>query len=309
MISFKTFLGEAKLTASGARGQYDADKYITPYKNNSDSHRLSGPVDGLDHTKPVSVHGYEVKDGKYHATVSQNGVKRSVPFSKLHKPIETKNAGFDVENRLVAHLKKHNLMPKEASAAGSGAGNDFILHNRKTNVMHPGKEALADVLKGEVKKDKSGAFGQLTIHHTPEAGWHIKDRNRANRPEYAKRVQKHVISYLNKHHRDGNVPGDVNIPHPDLEPANAYLRDHHVDVLHIGSHGTYSIGKDKTGIGLPEFKGKGGNFRVRKKNQFAKENSLTVQFQMSSVKSLEKSPVNLENEDHLPKIKKALGVE
>ena len=304
VLSFKGYIIEVTLRASGARVQYETDKYITPYVGKKDTHKLAKPVDGFDHTKPVSVDGHKVKDGKHHAIITQGKKRTLVPYTYLHKPETAKNSGFDIESRLVQHLKHHGLMPKSASAAGAGAGTDFVLYNRKQKTNHPGKETI---LKGEVKKDKTGAFGQLTIHHTPELGWHIKEKNRVNRPEYANHVEKYVISYLNKNHRDGNV-SEVTIPHKDLGPANAYLRDHHVDVLHIGSHGTYSVGKDKTGIGLPEFKGTNGKFRVRKKNKFAKENSLTVQFQPASVKSLEKSHVNLENEDHLPSIKNALGV-
>lgn len=308
MLSFKKYMSEATLRASGARVQYETDKYVKPYIGKKDTHKLAGPVQGLDHKKPVTIHGYEEINGKHHAIASQDGSKIKVPYSKLKKPIKAKNSGFDVESKLVEHLKHHGLMPKTISAAGAGAGTDFVLHNRKQNTTHPGKETDT-LIKGEVKKDKTGAFGQLTIHHTEEKGWHIKESNRANRREYAKHVERHVVSYLNKYHRNGKVndKNDITIKHPNLEPANAYLKDHHVDVIHIGSHGTYSVGKDKTGIDLPTFKGTNGNFRARKKNKFAKENSLSVQFQPASVNSIKKSNVHLENEEHIPKIKRALG--
>lgn len=309
MLRFKAFITEATLTASGDVANYHTGKYIKPYVGSENTHTVKGEVEGIDNSKPVTVHGNEIIGGKHHAIISQGGgPKKSVIYTKINKPKVSVNKGFEKEDQLVQHLKSHGLMPHEVKSAGAGAGTDFVLVNKKKNTTHPGSNpSPSEAFRGEVKKDKTAAFGQLTIHHTPEKGWHIKDKNRENRPKYAEYVQKHVISHLNKHHRDGNV-SDISISHPDLKPAEAYLHDHHVDVVHISSHGTYAVGGDKTGIGLPTFKGTDGKFRARKKNKFAKENSLSVQFQPRSVKSLEKSHVHLENNDHIPKIKQALGV-
>ena len=321
MKRFKLFvLDEATLTASGAKAEYHTNKYIKPFIGQKDTHTLKTEHEGLDKNKPITIHGHEEINGKHHAIVSQGGGRSiKVPYSKINKPSDGKeNKGLAFEDHFISHLKKHRLMPEEASGAGSTGGTDFVLHNRKTNKMHKGK-AEENILRGETKLDRTAAFGQLTIHHSPELGWHVKDKNRNNRPNFAKHVDEHVIKHLNKHYPNGlkDIPEtqsglkkNIVVHTDDLKPAEAYAKDHHVDVLHVSSHGTYHVGdKDKTGIGLPRFEGKNGKFTVRQKNRFSKQGALTVQFQPGSVNSLEKSHIHLEDEKHLPKVKKALGVE
>jgi hypothetical protein len=318
MKRFKSFiLDEATLSAAGIEVDRHTKKYITPYIGKKDTHTIKGSHEGIDSSRPITIHGHEEINGKRHAIVSQGGGRSiKVPFSKINKPSDIKvtNRGFERESALVDHLKRHGLMSQDAAGAGSTAGTDFTLENRRKGTIHPGQES--DTIKGEVKADKTAAFGQITIHHTPELGWHIKDSNRAKRPRYAKHVDEHIISHLNKHHPNGmgsmettasGKTKNITVNTPDLTPAEDYLKDHEADVVHVGSHGTYSVGeKDKTGIGLPRFKGKDGLFTVRQK-RFSKNPSLTVQFQPRSTKSLEKSHLHLENDDHIAHFKNALG--
>ena len=99
----------------------------------------------------------------------------------------------------------------------------------------------------------------------------------------------------------------ITFKHPDLSPAVSYLKDHHVDVLHVVSgYGTYKVNsKDVTDHGLPPIKGK-GKFIIREK-QAGNKSARTIAFHPDGVKGLEKSHVNLDNDDHLEHFAKTLG--
>lgn len=321
MISFKTYISEATLSASGLNADYHTDKYIKPYVGQKDTHKIKGEYSGVDSSKPVSIHGYEVINGKYHAKVSQGGGKQvSIPYSKLHKPTVQNNKGFSFESSFSEHLKKHNLMPKDASTAGASGGTDFVIRNKIKNIDHKGRVTSIEQphIRGELKADHTAAWGQVTIHHTKEKGWHIPESSRSKRPNYSDHVEKAgILDYLNKHHRSGldsmekTASGRTkNIIHKtnSLEPAVGYLKDHNVDVLHVGGgKGTYSVGDDKTGLGLSKIRGT-GKFTVRQKHARSNIPSLTVQFQPDGVNGLEKSSFNLEHDHHVEHAKRIFGV-
>jgi hypothetical protein len=266
----------------------------------------------------VKVHKVETIDGKTNVHVEdEHGNKERVLASKLHKPgVKTENRGHEFENKFIDHLKKHGLMDKDAQGAGSTAGTDFHVINKRKKMKHPGKllSNNATELNGETKQDSTAAMGQITIKHSKERGWHVPEDARAKRPEYAKHVDEHIIPHMNKHYPNGPSDQRVTasgraasdrIKHPDMKPAEGYLKDHHVDLLHVGGgKGTYSVGKDKTGHGLPNIKGK-GLWTVRDKAKTP--NARTVMFQPDGRHGLEPSHVNLENEDHIKEFKKTLG--
>lgn len=313
-------ISEASLTASGIRADYDRKKYVDPFVGKENTHTIKGSVPNIDSSKPVSVHGHEVIGGKYHAIVSQdNGPKQKVPFSKLKKPTtKSENLGHGYENDFVNRLKQHGLMNKEDTGAGSTAGTDFKLINKAKKSVHSGMVTEhPHQLSGETKLGHTAAFGQITIHHTPEKGWHIGDKARANRPQYAAAIEKAgVLDHMNKNHKDlssvvktaSGRAKNVVIKHPDMKPAESYLKDHHVNVLQVGGgKGTYRVGDtDATGHGLPKMSGK-GQFVVREKRLTATGNVRTVQFSPDGKHGLEPSHINLDHDDHIEGIKKTLG--
>ena len=132
---------------------------------------------------------------------------------------------------------------------------------------------------------------------------------------YAKHIEKSgIIDHMNKHHPDpekehtteSGRAKTIEIKHPNLHPAEGYLKDHHVHVLQVGGHGTYKVGhKDETGHGLPSISGK-GKWRIREK-QKGNKSARTVAFHPDGVKGLNKSHVDLDNDEHLHKFKKTLG--
>lgn len=306
------------ITARGKDAARYRQKYLDPHVGSGEhTHTMAADHGDIEKGSKVKLHKVEVKDGTTHVHVEdEHGHKAVIPSNKLHKVgTSSSNAGHDFESSLVDRLKKHGLMDKNAEGAGSTAGTDFHLIDKKKNVKHSGKarKPLSE-LNGETKKDHTAAWGQVSIEHSKEKGWHVPDSARAGRPEFSKHVESHVIPHLNKHYPHGTdsmetTPSgrkkSVTLHHDSLAPAEAYLHDHHADILHVGGgKGTYSVGKDKTGLGLPRISGH-GLWTARDKHR--KKNSLTVQFQPHGTKGLKSSHFNLENDDHIEAAKKALG--
>ena len=336
MIDFLTFLTEEKRGTIKSTGQDAArqiGKYITPYlpggsQHGKGTHTVAKDVAGLSAGDNVTIHGHieqPKKNGdiEHHVIVSKVGsrTKVTVPASKLHKPGDTvTNEGHKYESDFITRLKQHGVMPQEAQGAGSTAGTDFLVENKKKKTQHKGRVKSADNLfSGETKADTTAAFGQLTISHTPERGWHIGDKARANRPKYAAAIEKAgILEHMNAHHdpdkhtietTSSGRAKSITMKHDSLEPAEAYLQDHHVDVLQVGrGYGTYSVGeKDPTSHGLPRISGK-GKWTIREK-QAGNKRARTVMFQPDGTKGLNKSHVNLDSDEHMSSFKKTLGHE
>lgn len=222
------------------------------------------------------------------------------------------NKGLDYEKKLITHLHKHGLMSKREKGAGaSPVGHDFHLLNKTKGIAHPGK--AYERATGESKVSTHAAFGQMSVHYDHDAGkWGIHPKIRALKPEFAsavdhatvggKPLMDHVNQTMGRPSKIAKPKGDIYSDKTDLSPVHAYLKDHHVDVLHVGTHGTFRAGdRDATGVGFPKAKGE-GSFRLRQKG--SNPAIKTIQF---NVNKLEKSHINLENDEHLQHIKQVLG--
>lgn len=321
MKSFRGFLieeqGRGTLTASGKTGEDHQKRYIDPHiGSDKHTHVLAKEHDDIPAGSSVKLHKVEHIKGKIHVHAEdETGNHHVIPISKLHKPGEApKNKGHEYESKFVERMKHHKIMPEHLSGAGSSSGTDFAVENKKKGKFHAGTVS-GHLLNGETKNGTTAAMGQLTIHHTKEKGWHIKDTQRAKRPEYAKHIEKSgILKHMNKNHPDPEKEQStssgraktIEIKHPNLHPAEGYLKDHHVHVLQVGGHGTYKVGeKDETGHGLPSISGK-GKWRIREK-QKGNKSARTVAFHPDGVKGLNKSHIDLDKDDDLHKFKKTLG--
>ena len=321
MKTFKSFIIEGRgiLTASGKTGEDHQKRYIDPHVGSSKpTHVLAKEHDDLPAGSSVKIHKVEHINGKIHVHAEdETGNHHVLPISKLHKPgNEPKNKGHEYESKFVDRLKKHGIMPHHISGAGSTSGTDFSIEHKKNSKSHFHAGIVSGhLLNGETKNGTTAAMGQLTIHHNHEKGWHIKDTQRAKRPEYAKHIEKSgILDHMNKHHSDPEKEHEtesgraktIEIKHPNLHPAEGYLKDHHVHVLQVGGHGTYKVGeKDETGHGLPSISGK-GKWRIREK-QKGNKSARTVAFHPDGVKGLNKSHVDLDKDEDLHNFKKTLG--
>ena len=321
MKTFRGFLieeqGRGTLTASGKTGEDHQKRYIDPHiGSDKHTHVLAKEHDDIPAGSSVKLHKVEHIKGKIHVHAEdETGNHHVIPISKLHKPGEApKNKGHEYESKFVERMKHHKIMPEHLSGAGSSSGTDFAVENKKKGKFHAGTVS-GHLLNGETKNGTTAAMGQLTIHHSKDKGWHIKDSQRAKRPEYAKHIEKSgILKHMNKHHPDPEKEPStssgraktIEIKHPNLHPAEGYLKDHHVHVLQVGGHGTYKVGeKDETGHGLPSISGK-GKWRIREK-QKGNKSARTVAFHPDGVKGLNKSHIDLDKDDDLHKFKKTLG--
>lgn len=312
-----------KISASGADAEAHVKKYIMPHiGSKTPTHTLASEHGDLPKGSHVKIHGvekhYNLVTGKHQTHVhveDEVGNHHTMLASKLHKPGEApENKGHDYENKFVARLKHHGIMPHHMSGAGSTGGTDFAVENKKKGKFHAGS-VQGGLLNGETKNGVTAAMGQLTIHHTKEKGWHVGEAAKKKRPEYAKHIEKSgILDHMNKHEphpekssstESGRAKTTV-IKHPNLHPAEAYLKDHHVHILQVGGHGTYRVGDhDETGHGLPKISGK-GEWRIREK-QKGNKTARTVAFHPEGKKGLNKSHVDLDNDEHMEKFKKTLG--
>jgi len=346
MLSFMGFLLEGYLNSKAGNpdnfelrgnkyeteGDRHTQKYIAQYLPGRSAHAEGTHTVNADVSpeipkgSAVTIHGHAIINGKHHAVISASGSNKkvTVPTNRLNKPRDaapTENEGHRYEKSTFDRFREHGLVPEGFKPAGSTAGTDVPILNKRKNTQHSGKILSDDkvLLSGEVKKDTTAAFGQITVRHDPaKGGWHIPDDNRGKRPKYAAAVEAAgLLDHLNK-----TVPNPSAVqttasgrakterfPHPNLEPAESYLSDHHVDVLHVGGgHGTYSVGKkDVTGHGLPRLSGK-GLWTIRQKQTGANaHNARTIMFQPHGKGGLNNSHINLDNDDHMESFKKTLG--
>jgi hypothetical protein len=335
MLRFLQYvITEAKLSARGQRAQYDANKYIIPHVKGGPlhkpfSHQIESDIGEFKAGDNVTLHSHHVDDrGVHHVVVSKKGSnnKVAIPINKIKKISSAKNKGFEQETTFINRLNKNGLM--SGTAAGPTAGNDFHLIDRRPKRKvekirgSAGISTPESTISGEHKSNKTAAFGQITVTRHPKTGkWHISDAARANRPEYASHVEnatitvngkkKKLLDHLNDEQPHGYKPPegrtsaeDIHSDDTSLAPANAYMRDHGVDVLHLDSHGTYRAGNsenvDQHKLGLPKFQGT-GRFRVRQKHS---PHSRTIQF---NIRDLEKSNTNLGTDEGVETLKKTLG--
>jgi hypothetical protein len=333
MKLFSVFLFEqVAMKASGISAARHTSQYITPYlpggvKHSADTHEIASDHGSLRAGQKVTIVGHEIKQdtkGKdiHHAIVRASGSKQkqSIPTNKLFKPATSarKNKGFAQEGQLAQHLNKHGLM--KGGGAGFTGDNDFHLIDKRgaKDKKIGGTEGDKGAIQGEHKSDiKTTAFGQITLSRHPKTGdWHIDEKARAKRPEFAEHVERATVTVggvkkrLLGHLTQKEPPGTTNksgfnSDSTDARPAHAYMRDHGVDVAHIDTHGTYRAGvsehKDTHKLGLPVLSGE-GRFRVRQKTD--NPNKRTVQF---SLTKLDKSHTNIGTDEGAEKFKKVLG--
>lgn len=316
------------LSSTGYKGKDHAEKYVFPFL-------LGGPEykeDGYTHTlfSAVKTETSKIEKGTrvralnsfiandvYHTLVRIENSDNEVVVrnSKLTKPPhlirDSAYAGFEKEQKVADVLKKLNLMEADTPTARAGHGNDFHVIKIENGIQIK--------LQGETKSHSRAKFGEMTISHTPEKLWHINDRIKGRRPEFASYVERQTVNgipifeYLNEVIGTPpkiwiDSPSQIVADETDLKPAQAYLREHGVHILHIETHGTYAVGlseyKDATSINLPPFVGRGNMiFRVPGKGE---DRQFRAYFQFIE-KSVEPSWFNLMNPDHLLLARTKLG--
>lgn len=298
----------AELKSFGYDAERHAKNYIDPFVTEDNTHEINVSHEDLPAKTKVSVRGwYKDEAGKHFANCEFEGKRYDIPFSRITKPTKKNNKGLSYETKIVQYLNGHGLM--DGSGAGCTDGNDIHLINKSKQSVH----------QGEVKLNLKATFGQVSCNYANGYGWHFSDKAEMRFPKYVQAckeavvtiegsprpLMEHINAVFDPPNRDVQDPTNVYSDPVPLQPANRYLYDHHVEILHVGSHGTFRAGRaeeeDPTGIGLETPDGT-GQFRARRKHP----NSVTIQF---IVRNMNKSKINLEDENDILKIKGALGHE
>jgi hypothetical protein len=237
-------------------------KYVAPYlsseglktsennindanlKNLSDSQKrkinslVAGEKQGDSHEttggRKVQISHIEIINGLMHG-VTHTGER--IRFSQLKKPKEfrtpnTTKRAFEIENELARNL------------GGVSAG--------------PNRNALADVhaMVGnkEVKMESKyignslPKFGQISIKHTVEKGWHFLGHD--DLVEAAKKATVNgvpILDHLNKNNPDGKIGRNVRASTKNTGATRAYFKVNGANMLHLhGKNGgsTFTIGGD-----------------------------------------------------------------
>lgn len=328
MVGFKQWLEEGRGFIKG--GGLDAERhyntYVRPHIGSNEFTHILGKAHSRltpgskvkflpiqperDNRGIVNVHCQDEQGNNY-----------LIPVSKFFKPGPEKvNKGTKYESDFIDVLKKDNMMPQDIQGAGNTDGTDFVLINRKTKSTNKGRVIGSEdkLLNGETKNGVTAAMGQLTLVWDENSKWHFTAEAMNRRPLYAKAIiDSGIVKYLNKVCPDpfaaettaSGRAKSIYLPSENLDPAIAYLKDHHVDVLQIGDgFGTYKVNdQDVTGCGLPKLSGK-GKWTIREK-QSGNKTSRTVVFQPAGKGALVKSHFNLDNENDRKTMKKALGLD
>jgi len=216
---------------------------------------------------PVQVTGAHHDKGIIHVTTKAHG---TFPMSKLEKPKElakpAQTKGFSLEHKVASNIG--------GVAKGSAKGTDIEANISSGKKSHAVKTKIASTsekpnVRIESKLDR-GKFGEATIKHTPEKGWHVSERspNKAigeshlknatyDNPEHPSHGMK-VLDFLNKHHPSGTV-NKMHYFKAASGTAEAYTKHTGANYLHVhdvdtDKGTTYSIGdkhemKGKTNLG------------------------------------------------------------
>lgn len=276
MIGFFDFFRTLRpLRASGSSSARHLKEYVEPYLPGASlhapgTHVVISKCGFLRRGDRVSLLGVRSVGGVNFVLVERAGERLEVRASKIakpHKAVKARGAaGLRAESKLVSHLKRHGLMAARAGGAGYTAGRDFYLKH-ESGQKFGGVER--DKIYGESKIGLKAKFGAIALSHSREKGWHVSDKAKAVKPEYARSVEsarvngKPLLQHLNDHWGDpeGRSLKNVTTDTESLAPLHSYMRDRGVDVLHVHSHGTFRGGhsekSDRTGIGLPRPRGTG----------------------------------------------------
>jgi hypothetical protein len=310
-------LSETPIDATGVRAPRYTKTYVQPFIGKKMTHTLARDVGEMKAGSKVTVHSTREEGGKHFAMVSgESGKKVEIPHNYMHKPEEAvkrrTEKGFEAERNIANKLKNRGLMDKNTSVAGSSGGVDFHIINKKKNVRYGGKEA--NQIGGESKISLSAKMGAIHVSHTKERGWHLSDKIKKQKPHLAAAFEKStvngtpVLKHMNEHWGDPTgkklkqITGDTT----DLHPLHAYMTDHHADVLHIHTHGTFRGGlsekRDRTGGGFPTPKGT-GRFTIGRERA---DGGVSAAFRVHR-QGFEHSHIDLMKDEHLEKVAKKLG--
>lgn len=209
--------------------------------------------------------------------------------------------GYDYEDKVNGHLKKHGLQDKNQKSAGASAeAPDGTLH------------ASGKHHNLEIKKDSKAMMGQIGMHHDGKS-WTVKASSKKKYPITAKHVEKHMVPHMNK--KIGKPSGDYQKDRK--EHGNLYhtvkgtdaIKDHYgkdrkTPYIQIGKSGLHHTDKDHGKVGTKALNGD-TQFRMRVKYHGKNKKSGTANYSHTVLFNLHNhKPSHIDLEHHAADIAK-----
>lgn len=243
--------------ANDREGDRHFQSYILPFigKGERDTHRLGKKYKGLEIGTTLTVIDAEVvetpKGPQHHTRFRVGDQLVSIPNSYVEKPphlVHNPGAeGFQQERMLHSILVRYGLSDPTYNVGGNVKGPDvpLVIYGNRYNI--------------ESKNSLGAKFGEITL--VWDGKWGVSEKSYLRCPKIVDNFRTQTIEggdpleYLNEFW--GSPKERDFLPHvltdmTDHEPVYHYLKSIDASLLHIRDYGTYSIGHDPTGIGIPD---------------------------------------------------------
>jgi hypothetical protein len=259
MKSFSTFLSEsllierAPMKASGAKADYDVNKYLNPEMRKQHTYNTARDTEGIPKGTSVKVKKVVTKDGKYHAHVEHEGKTKVVPVNHLEKPggyenLKSEDAQIkSLHSQIQAHVKANGGKPIDLHIGGNkykvaGArkveGNvkaDFVLHD------HHDKPVYYGSLKAGAHPSKFSGYGGFS--HMKNASVHAASRSLAT--NIAKKPLEQGEMAFHKFH--AGEADHEHVVRQALFGKEVGAKEHGESNINGVHHGNITIGKNSKG--------------------------------------------------------------
>lgn len=259
MKSFSTFLSEsllverAPIKASGAKSDYDVNKYLSPEMRKQHTYNTAKDTEGIPKGTAVKVKKVVTKDGKYHAHVDHQGETKVIPVNHLEKPggyenLKSEDAQIkSLHSQISDHVKANGGKPVDLHIGGkkykvTGAhkveGNvkaDFTLHD------HEGKPVYYGSLKAGAHPSKFSGYGGFS---------HMKNQSVASASKsLAHNISKHPLGQgeMAFHKFNAENEDHEHVVKQALFGKEVGAKEHGESNIHGVHHGNITIGKNSKG--------------------------------------------------------------
>jgi hypothetical protein len=259
MKPFSTFLFESLLTerapmkASGAKAEYDVNKYLNPEMRKQHTYTTVKDTAGIPKGTSVKVKKVEAIGDKYHAHVEHEGETKKIPVNHLEKPggyenLKSEDAQIkSLHSQITDHVKANGGKPIDLHIGGKKfkvasahkvEGNvkaDFALHD------HKGKPVYFGSLKAGAHPSKFSGYGGFSHMKNPSV--HAAARSLATN------IAKHPLGQGEMAFHKFNA-GDHDHEHvvrQALFGKEVGSKEHGVSNIHGVHHGNISISKNPQG--------------------------------------------------------------
>jgi len=243
----------AAMKASGAKAEYDVNKYLNPEMRKQHTYTTVKDTGGIPKGTSVKVHKVEAVGNKFHAHVEHEGQTKVIPVNHLEKPggyenLKSEDAQIkSLHSQIQDHVKANGGKPVDLHIGGkkykvAGArkveGNvkaDFELHD------HKGKAVYYGSLKAGAHPSKFSGYGGFSHMQNPSV------HTAASR--LAANIGKHPLNQgeMAFHKFKAGESDHEHVVVQALFGKEVGFKEHGVSNIHGVHHGNISVAKNAEG--------------------------------------------------------------